>query len=74
VALMRSSLGPESPGKVKLEVMCELPLPVLQNPSLAGQSYWTAFQLHGYLKAQLAMDLVYRTSARPSINSIFLFG
>lgn len=39
-------------------------LPVVEDPSLAGQSHWTAVKLHGWIKEQLQVDLSYGTTVR----------
>lgn len=52
------------PRKVKLERVRDLLLPVLADPSQAGQVHWTGVKLHGYLREQLAVDLGYRTVIR----------
>src|SRR6218665_1700386 len=39
-------------------------LPVVEDPSIAGQSHWTAVQLHGWIKEQLQVDLSYGTTVR----------
>lgn len=50
--------------KVKLQRVRDLLLPVLENPSLAGQVHWTGVKLHGYLQEQLCVELGYRTTIR----------
>ena len=55
---------PGRPRKVKLERIKDLLLPVLENPSKAGEVHWTGVKVHGYLKEQLSMDLGYRTTIR----------
>lgn len=50
--------------KVKLERVRDLLVPVLENPTQAGQVHWTGVKLHGYLKEQLAMELGYSTTVR----------
>ena len=52
------------PRKVKLERLRDLLLPVLQDPTQAGQVHWTGVKIHGFLKEQLAIDLGYRTTIR----------
>jgi transposase len=52
------------PRKVKLQRVQDLLLPVLADPTLAGQVHWTGVKLHGYLQAQLAIELGYRTTIR----------
>jgi transposase len=39
-------------------------LPLLEDPSLAGQSHWTAVKLHGWIKDKLKVDLSYGTTVR----------
>jgi transposase len=55
---------PGRPRKVKLERVCDLLLPVLENPATAGQVHWTGVKLHGYLKEQLSIELGYSTALR----------
>jgi len=52
------------PRKVKLEHVRDLLVPVLENPAQAGQVHWTGVKLHGYLKAQLQIELGYSTTVR----------
>jgi transposase len=52
------------PRKVKLEKLHEVLVPVLEDPSQAGEVHWTGVKLHGWLKEQLALDLGYRTTIR----------
>jgi len=52
------------PRKVKLERVRDLLVPVLENPSEAGQVHWTGVKLHGYLQAQLQIELGYSTTVR----------
>ena len=52
------------PRKVKLEKLHELLIPVLEDPSKAGEVHWTGVKVHGWLKEQLAIDLGYRTAIR----------
>lgn len=52
------------PRKVKLEKLHGLLIPVLEDPSKAGEVHWTGVKLHGWLKEQLATDLGYRTTIR----------
>jgi len=52
------------PRKVKLERVRDLIVPVLEDPSKAGQIHWTGVKLHGYLQEKLAMELGYRTIIR----------
>ena len=55
---------PGRPRKVKLERVRDLLVPVLENPTAAGQVHWTGVKLHGYLQEQLALELGYRTALR----------
>lgn len=48
---------PGRPRKVKLARVRDLLVPVLEHPAQAGQVHWTGVKLHGYLKAQLAVEL-----------------
>jgi transposase len=52
------------PRKVKLQRLRDLLVPVLENPSQAGQFHWTGVKLHGWLQEQLALELGYRTVIR----------
>jgi hypothetical protein len=42
----------------------DLLVPVLENPTQAGQVHWTGVKLHGYLKEQLQVQLGYSTTVR----------
>src|SRR5262245_11610490 len=55
---------PGRPRKVKLERVRDLLVPVLENPSLAGQVHWTGVKVHGFLQEQLSLELGYRTTIR----------
>lgn len=52
------------PRKVKLERVQDLLLPVLADPTQAGQVHWTGVKLHGYLQEQLQVQLGYSTTVR----------
>ena len=39
-------------------------LPLIEDPSLAGQSHWTAVKLHGWIKENLQTQLGYSTTVR----------
>ena len=39
-------------------------LPLIEDPSLAGQSHWTAVKLHGWIKDNLQTQLGYSTTVR----------
>ena len=39
-------------------------VPVMEDPSLAGQTHWSAVKLHGWLKDTLQTDLGYSTTVR----------
>lgn len=55
---------PGRPRKVKLQRVREVLVPVLEDPSQAGQVHWTGVKLHGYLKEQFQIDLGYSTALR----------
>lgn len=55
---------PGRPRKVKLERVQDLLLPVLADPTQAGQVHWTGGKLHGYLQEQLQLQLGYSTTVR----------
>jgi len=55
---------PGRPRRIKLERVRDLLVPVLENPTAAGQVHWTGVKVHGYLKEQLAVALGYRTAVR----------
>ena len=57
-------LKPGRPRKVKLERVRDLLVPVLEDPTQAGQVHWTGVKLHGFLKEQLQIDLGYSTTVR----------
>ena len=44
--------------------MSETILPLIEDPSLAGQSHWTAVKLHGWIKDSLQTQLGYSTTVR----------
>jgi transposase len=52
------------PRKVRLQKAADLLVPVLENPSEAGQLHWTGVKLHGWLKEQLGTDIGYSTTLR----------
>src|SRR5690349_12862137 len=53
---------PGPPRKVKLQAVRDVLLPVLADPSQAGQVHWTGVKLHGFPKGQLAGEFGYRTT------------
>lgn len=55
---------PGRPRRVKLERVRDLLLPVLKDPSQAGQVHWTGVKIHGFLKDHLVQELGYRTTVR----------
>lgn len=55
---------PGRPRKVKLERLRDLLVPVLEDPTQAGQIHWTGVKVHGYLKEKLSLELGYRTAVR----------
>ena len=61
---LRTKQPGHRPGKVKLERVRDLLVPVLDHPAQAGGVHWTGVKGHGYLKEQLCMDLDYRTPIR----------
>lgn len=52
------------PRKLALQEVEESILPLVDDPSLAGQSHWTAVKLHGWLRDERKLDLSYRTVVR----------
>ena len=52
------------PRKVKLQKLKDLLVPVLEDPSKAGEVHWTGVKIHGFLKKQLSLELGYRTAIR----------
>src|SRR5690349_13046182 len=44
------------PPKVKLARLRDLLIPVLEDPTRAGELHWTGLKLHGWLKNQLALE------------------
>src|SRR5689334_948237 len=52
------------PPKVRWERLQDLLVPVLEDPSKAGELHGTGVKLHGWLKSQLALELGYRTVIR----------
>ena len=52
------------PRKISIQRVRYLLLPVLEDPSKAGEVHWTGIKLHGWLKEELQDDLGYRTVIR----------
>jgi hypothetical protein len=50
--------------RVKLERLRDLLVPVLENPSQAGELHWTGVKVHGWLKEQLGLEVGYSTTVR----------
>jgi transposase len=50
--------------RVKLERIRDLLVPVLENPSQAGELHWTGVKVHGWLKEQLGLEVGYSTTVR----------
>ena len=50
--------------RVKLERLRDLLVPVLENPSQAGELHWTGVKVHGWLKEQLELEVGYSTTMR----------
>src|SRR4030095_7025355 len=61
---LASKPRPGRPRKVKLQRLRDLLVPVLEDPSQAGQLHWTGVKVHGWLKEQLCVELGYRTVIR----------
>jgi transposase len=61
---LRTQKSTGRPRKAKLERVKDLLVPVLEDPSKAGQVHWTGVKLHGYLKEQMQIELGYRTTIR----------
>jgi transposase len=61
---LASKPRPGCPRKVKLQRLKDLLVPVLEDPTQAGQMHWTGVKLHGWLKEKLQMELGYRTVIR----------
>ena len=55
---------PGRPPKVRNERLQDLLVPVLEDPTLAGQLHWTGVKIHGWLKEQLGEDLGYSTTLK----------
>lgn len=55
---------PGRPRKVKLERLRGVVVPVLEDPSKAGELHWSGVKLHGWLKEELCVELGYRTVIR----------
>ena len=49
---------------MKLERIRDLLVPVLENPSQAGELHWTGVKVHGWLKEQLGLEVGYSTTVR----------
>ena len=52
------------PRIAKFKELQDLLVPVLEDPSKAGQVHWTGVRVHGYLKEELCRELSYRTTIR----------
>lgn len=52
------------PRKIKFETVGDLLRPVLEDPSLAGQTHWTGVKLHGYLREEAGVEISYSTTMR----------
>lgn len=52
------------PRKVKMQKVKDLLIPVLEDPSQAGEFHWTGVKIHGYLTEKLSIELGYRTTIR----------
>ena len=50
--------------KVKLERLRDLLVPILENPSQAGEVHWTGVKVHGWLREQLELEVGYSTTVR----------
>ena len=50
--------------RMKLERLRDLLVPVLENPSQAGELHWTGVKIHGWLKEQLGLEVGYSTTVR----------
>lgn len=46
------------------EQVAEKIVPLIEDPSLAGQTHWTAVKLHGWIKQHLQIQLGYSTTVR----------
>jgi transposase len=62
-ALSTKRLGGRS-RRVKIERLRDLLVPVLEDPSKAGERYWTGVKIHGWLCQELQSELSYRTVIR----------
>jgi transposase len=54
---LASKPRPGRPRTVKLQKLHDLLIPVLEDPSKAGEVQWTGVKIHGWLKEQLATEL-----------------
>lgn len=61
---LASKPRPGRPRKIKLQRLRDFLVPVLEDPSQAGQQHWTGVKVHGWLKEQLCVELGYRTVIR----------
>jgi len=61
---LASKPQPGRPRRVKLQRLEDLLVPVLADPTQAGQIHWTGVKLHGWLQEQLQVQLGYRTVIR----------
>ena len=55
---------PGRPRRVKFQRLEDLLVPVLEDPSQAGELHWTGVKVHGFLREQLQIELGYRTVIR----------
>ena len=55
---------PGRPRKVALDKLGDLLVPVLEDPSRAGEEHWTGVKLHGWLKESLGVEVGYSTTVR----------
>ena len=60
----RASPGRGDHERSNSERVGDLVLPVLADPSLAGQTHWTGRKLHGFLNEKLELELGYTTVLR----------
>ena len=61
---LTSKPRPGRPRKVKLQRLKDLLVPVLEDPTQAGEVHWTGVKLHGWLQEQVQAELGYRTVIR----------
>ena len=61
---LASKPRPGRPRKIKIQKLNDLLIPVLEDPTRAGELHWTGVKIHGWLKEKLSLELGYSTLIR----------